>query len=55
MSGTTPRGPGFSKKVGWASHEEQTSKQHPSIVSALALVSSFLSSLPSVLDSYLVV
>ena len=34
--------PGFYKKAGWASHEEQTSKQHSSMVLASAPASSTL-------------
>jgi hypothetical protein len=38
MGGANPGlgGPGFYKKAGWAGHEEQAGKQHPSMVSASA-------------------
>jgi hypothetical protein len=44
-------GPVFYKETGWASHEEQASKQHPSMASASAPASRFLPWLPSVMNS----
>jgi hypothetical protein len=43
-------GPGCYNKAGWASHEEQASKQHPSIASVSAPASRFLSCLSSYPD-----
>ena len=44
--------PGFCKKAGWASHDEQAGKQHPSVASASAPASRLLPCLSSCLTSF---